>query len=74
MQLSRKGAVQNQYCLTERCPCGTSFFFKLPLAIFRKMVYTVRVVAGVMGSEGSAACGGKSDPSEWLRSTRDEGF
>ena len=26
-----------------------------------------------MGSDGSAACGGRSDLSEWQRSTRDEG-
>ena len=32
------------------------------------------VPAGVMGSEGSAACGGRSDPSEWQRSIADEGF
>ena len=37
------------------------------LAIFIKMVYTVQEPAGVMGSKGSAACGGSSDPSEWQR-------
>ena len=30
----------------------------------------MQVPAGVMGSEGSAACGGCSDPSEWQRSTK----
>jgi hypothetical protein len=43
---------------------------KFPLAIFKKMMYTNRVTAGVMGSKGSAACGGNSNPSEWQRSIK----
>ena len=34
----------------------------------------MQVPAGVMGNEGSAACGGRSDPSEWQRSTDEDGF
>ena len=39
------------------------------------MVYNKQVPAGVMelGSDGSAACGGYSDLSEWQRSARDAG-
>lgn len=29
-----------------------------PLAIFEKMMYTIEERAGVMGSDGGAACGG----------------
>ena len=32
------------------------------------------VPVGVMGSEGSTACGGRSDLSEWQRSIAEEGF
>ena len=32
-------------------------FLKLPLAFLEKMLYTIPVPAGVMGNEGSAACG-----------------
>ena len=42
-------------------------FLQIVLAFLEKLVYTVFVPAGVMGSEGSAACGGLSDPSEWQR-------
>ena len=48
---------------------GTAFL-KLPLAFLEKIVYTNPVPAGVIGNEGSAACGGRSDPSEWQRSIK----
>ncbi|MBO5078748.1 MAG: hypothetical protein J6B67_03580, partial [Oscillospiraceae bacterium] len=41
---------------------------KLVLAISKNMVYNTQAPAGVMGSEGSAAGGRRSDPSEWPRS------
>ena len=37
-------------------------------------MYTILAPAGVMGSDGSAACGGRSDLSDGKRSIADEGF
>jgi len=49
-------------------------FFIFLLAILGKMVYTIKAPAGVMGSDGSAACGGRSDLSDGQRSIADAGF
>ena len=49
-------------------------FFILPLDISKNMVYNTHAPAGVMGSDGSAACGGRSNLSDGQRSIADEGF
>ena len=50
-------------------------FSKNPLAFLKIIVYTISVItsAGVMGSEATAASGGRKEPNEWPRSTADEG-
>ena len=59
--------------INEKGPLLWAFLF-FALAILEKMVYTILAPAGVMGSDGSAACGGISDLSDGQRSIADEGF